>query len=227
MAASAALLGTAGAANAEVAFSGNVALTTDYVFRGISQTLENPAIQGGFDVAVDKFYAGVWASNVDFGFDETIEIDLYGGVKPELGPVTFDFGVLWYTYPGAADDGAEYDYLEGKAAASFSPTEPLTLGAAFYYSPEFFGETGSAYYIEGNAGFAVNEALALGGAIGYQDIEEGIYGEEGYTTWNLGAAYSLAGFTFDARYFDTSFEDDIAEPVGADSRVVLTVKRAL
>lgn len=62
--------------------SANVALTTDYIFRGFSQTEEGPAIQGGFDVTYKMFYAGVWASNLDFGGDDfnndiaNIEIDV-------------------------------------------------------------------------------------------------------------------------------------------------------
>ena len=50
-------------------FSANVGLTTDYIFRGYSQTDEGPAIQGGMDVTWNIFYAGVWGSNLDFGSD--------------------------------------------------------------------------------------------------------------------------------------------------------------
>ena len=58
------------------ALSANVALATEYVFRGISQTAEGPSIQGGFDATCGMFYAGVWASNLDWGVSGTdIEID--------------------------------------------------------------------------------------------------------------------------------------------------------
>jgi uncharacterized protein (TIGR02001 family) len=208
-------------------FSGNVALTSDYVFRGFTQTLEEPAIQGGFDAAYGMFYAGTWASNVDFGIDENLELDVYAGIKPTFGPVSTDFGVVGYFYPGAGDAGAEYDYFEGYAKASIAPIEPLTLGAALYYSPEFFGETGDAYYVEANAGYAITDSLSASGAVGYQDVEDGVLGgEDGYTTWNLGATYTLAGFGLDLRYHDTDIDDVAAEDI-ADERVVFTVKRAL
>ena len=66
-------------------FSANVALSTDYLFRGISQTDGSPAISGGFDYTYSPvgIYAGIWASNVDFssfGDDDNIEIDYYGGI---------------------------------------------------------------------------------------------------------------------------------------------------
>ncbi|MFB3115989.1 MAG: TorF family putative porin, partial [Gammaproteobacteria bacterium] len=72
-------------------FSANVALSTDYLFRGISQTDGNPAISGGFDYSYSPvgIYAGIWASNVDFsgccGDDDNIEIDYYGGIGGDFG----------------------------------------------------------------------------------------------------------------------------------------------
>jgi uncharacterized protein (TIGR02001 family) len=79
--------------------SANVALTTDYVFRGQSQTDEGPAIQGGFDATWKVFYLGVWASNIDFGAATNvngnleniadIEIDWYGGIRPTWKGITF------------------------------------------------------------------------------------------------------------------------------------------
>lgn len=205
-----------GAAHAEGQFSGTVTLTTDYVFRGVTQTLNNPAIQGSFDYTNGPFYAGVWASNVDFGFDETLETDLYAGFRPTLGPVTFDFGVIGYFYPGAGDAGAEYDYVEGKAAASIAPAEGLTLGAALYFSPEFFGETGEALYTEVNGAYAFSDSFSVSGAFGLQDIDAGT----DYDTWNLGASFMTHGFKLDLRYHDTDL-------TGVDEIVTFGVSRSL
>lgn len=204
------------AAHAEGAFSGSVALTTDYIFRGVTQTSGNPAIQGSFDYTNGLFYAGVWGSNVDFGADETMEADVYLGVRPVLGPVTFDFGVIGYFYPGSTDVAGEYDYQEAKAAASFAPMENLTLGGALYYSPEFFGETGDAVYAELNGAYAFSDAFSVSGAFGNQDVDA----TGDYDTWNVGAAYAVSGFKLDLRYFDT----DIS---GLDSEVVFTLSRSL
>jgi len=100
--ASLALAGTASAA--EVSF--NVGIANDYAFRGISQTDEGVQVFGGVDVSEGMFYAGAWASNVDFGDGTDGEIDLYAGIKPSAGPVSLDFGFLYYGYinePSGAD----------------------------------------------------------------------------------------------------------------------------
>lgn len=202
-------------ASAEGALSGTLTLTSDYMFRGISQTSGNPALQGSLDFTSGIFYAGVWGSNIDFGFDETLETDVYLGLRPTFGPVSFDFGVVGYFYPGSSDLLGEYDYVEGKVAASFTPVESLTLGGALYYSPEFFAETGEALYAEVNGAFAVSEAFSLSGAYGVQDVD--LTGD--YETWNLGAAYVVDSYKFDLRYYDT----DIS---GLDSEVVLSLTRS-
>ncbi len=92
-------------------FSANVGLFSDYTFRGISQTTEKPAIQGGFDYSLDTgvsgigIFLGAWASNVDFNDagQANIEIDWYGGVSKTFGGVDVSAGFLYYSYPGAAD----------------------------------------------------------------------------------------------------------------------------
>ena len=205
-----------GGAHAEGQISGTVTLASDYLFRGVTQTLNNPAIQGGIDYANGPFYAGVWASNVDFGVDETIETDVYAGFRPSLGPVSFDFGVIGYFYPGSTDTLGEYDYVEGKAAASFAPVEGLTLGAALYYSPEFFAETGDATYAELNGAYAVTGAVSVSGAYGAQRIDAGV----DYDTWNLGASLTALGLKFDLRYTET----DIS---GLEEVVTLSISRSM
>ena len=86
--------------------TGNVALTSDYRYRGLSQTRLKPALQGGADYThTDSgVYAGVWASTIkwidDFGGDAKVEIDLYGGKRGEIAPnFTYDVGGLFYAYP--------------------------------------------------------------------------------------------------------------------------------
>ena len=149
-----AVLLTAGAASAQEApeVAWNLGVTSDYVFRGYSQTSEDPAIFGGVDVTAGNFYAGAWASNVDFGDDTEAEFDIYGGYRTEVSGFAVDVGVVGYLYvsqPG----GADYDYAEFKAAASRA-IGPVTLGAAVYWSPDFFGVDEEATYVEANAAFS-------------------------------------------------------------------------
>ena len=76
-------------------------ITTDYMFRSISNTNQRPAAQVEFDATYGIFYAGLWGSNTFFG--DGIEIDYYAGITPKWKNITFNFGGLEYTYPGAED----------------------------------------------------------------------------------------------------------------------------
>lgn len=90
-----------------VEVSANANLTTDYKFRGISQTNSGPAFQGGFDADFGNgFYLGNWNSNVSFTGGNVggagLEMDLYGGYAGEYKGVGYDVGALYYYYEGAA-----------------------------------------------------------------------------------------------------------------------------
>ena len=172
---------TAGPEERKFAYSFNIGATSDYVFRGVSQNRENPAIQGGIDLTYGIAYFGLWASNIDFGktsdavlvgsFSQkqvNTELDIYGGIKPVWGPATFDLGVIYYAYPGANDGGAaklqieKQDYVEFKAGVSgaFIPKlDKLTLGGTVFYSPEYQGKQGEVWTTEFTAGY---ELPALG-----------------------------------------------------------------
>src|SRR5215204_4742658 len=98
-AASLAFTGAAQAQEGSDAFSlaFNIGAATEYVFRGFSQTDEDPQVFGGIDATIGTIgYAGVWVSNVDFLDSTDLEIDLYAGIKPKVGAVTFDLGVIYY-----------------------------------------------------------------------------------------------------------------------------------
>jgi len=215
VAASVAFGGAAMAQDSSVAF--NVAVTSDYVFRGISQTQEDPAISAGVDVASGKAYFGAWASNVDFGDDTSAEIDVYGGYKPTVGAVTLDFGLIYYSYVSEPNN-ADYANWEVKAAASV-PAGPATLGAAVYYSNDSFGAADEATYVEVNGAVPVGP-LSISGAIGNQSYKGG----EDYNTWNLGVSYTFDKLTLDGRYIATDNETFVG-PLG-DDRFVVTLKAA-
>lgn len=214
-------LALATAANAEDAdglkLAFNVGANTDYVFRGVSQTDEDPSVYGGIDASLGMAYAGVWVSNVDFGNGTDAEFDLYAGIKPTAGPVSFDLGVVYYGYIDQPT-GSHEDYWEFKALASV-PAGPATLGAAVYYSPEFFGKTGDATYFEVNGALPLGESkFSLSGALGYQQVK----GPADYTTWNVGVGYALNDHIgLDLRYWDT---DEHKAGKIFDSRVVAGIK---
>ena len=157
-------------------------------------------IEHGNTATMGIGYAGVWVSNVDFSNGTDAEYDIYAGIKPTAGPVTFDLGVIYYGYVDSPK-GSNQDYVEAKLAASV-PAGPATLGAAVFYSPEFFGDTGDAWYYEVNAAVTIPDTkVSVSGALGRQDIEVG----PGYTTWNAGIGYALTDHIgLDLRYWDTA-----------------------
>ena len=201
-------------AMAEGEFSANLTLTTNYLYRGITQTSDGPAIQGGFDYAYDAFYIGTWASSLDFGDASSsgIEMDWYAGYAPSINGVDLDFGVLYYTYPDSIDDGAEQDFVEVYAGIGGSITEAFSLSGKVSYSPEFYAETGSAWYYQIDPAIQFTEALSASAHYGYQAMDDSA--QDDYADWNIGLTYSLSFVDLDFRYYDTEdrvggSEDDV------------------
>jgi uncharacterized protein (TIGR02001 family) len=218
-------------------FSANVALTSEYLFRGLSQTDDAPAIQGGFDYEVEvakpaSFYLGVWGSNVDFnegaGVDgATIEIDYYGGIKGSYADTGFswDAGFIYYTYPGA-NSGLDYDFWELQAALGYD-FGVAAVTASINYSPENFGKSGESLYPK----FAVDvpvpgvKGLALSGYVAKQYIEDvSAFGTNDYVEWNFGASYNVADlFDIALNYSDT---DVSPSTDGKEETILLTVSKS-
>jgi uncharacterized protein (TIGR02001 family) len=195
-AASVSLLAFAGAASAadrEFSWSVNAAGTSDYIFRGISQSDEKPAASAGLDVGYGILYGGIWASTVDSDFvgGSPAEVDLYAGVKPVLGPATFDFGVIYYWYPGdELTGGNEQDYVELKAGVSATLIPNLSTGFTVYWSDDGALESGEYFVYEGTAGYTFSSigifTPTISGVLGYQDHQENDASD--YTYWNAGLA---------------------------------------
>lgn len=196
------LLGTASAQEAEV--SANISLTSNYVFRGLTQTDDGPAIQGGFDVTSGGFYVGTWASSVDFGDDTTLEVDVYGGYSGALTETTsYDVGVIYYAYPDSPElPTGSQDFVEIYGGISQTLTDALSGGLYVYYSPEFYGETGEAVYVVANADYAVTEAFSIGATYGISEFHED--GNTEYQDYSVGAFYSCdCGLDFGLVFTDT------------------------
>ena len=208
--AAAASVAMSGAAMAEeLKLSYNVGVASDYIFRGISQTGTDPQVFGGVDATYGIGYAGVWASNVDFGTpNPDVEVDFYAGVRPTVGAANLDLGVIYYGYDKDKNGVAgSFSYFEVKAAAS-TAVGPATVGAALYYSPEFPGKGGEALYGEINASAPIDDKLVLSAALGRQEVDaEGYFAgiSNGYTTYNIGITAAITdNLSADLRYSDTS-----------------------
>src|SRR5262249_26263108 len=120
----------------------NAAVTTNYVFRGISQSAKRPAVQGGLDYAVPDtgLAVGTWVSSVNFGDDTPIEWDVYGNYSFPLGPLTASVGGIGYIYPYSGN-GGPYDIFEIDAGLSYD------FGFASWSGKAFFGPSPPAGYL--------------------------------------------------------------------------------
>jgi len=167
----------------DVAFG--LAFTTQYVSRGLPQS-DGVALQGYIEPSYGWAYIGVWASNVGpvlFNAPATLEVDLYGGIRPTFGNLTLDLGYAHYFYNNGVGSAGEL-YLR----PSYAFTDWFTLGAQVYY-----GTTAGAFsYGEINAAFTLPYNFGVSGAVGTDFA--------GNTNWNAGASWTYADtLTLDAR----------------------------
>ena len=166
-------------------FESNVAIANDYVWRGMTQTSEEPAISGGFDIAGESgLYFGTWASNVEFGDGAALELDWYAGYANELeNGLSYDIGYLAFTYPG--EDSLDF--------------EEIYFGLGYSY----FGLTYSSGQDSAPDNTEFSVALGETGlGITYGDYDE--YGE--YTIISYDLPISIAGLGVARSWSDVSAE---------------------
>ena len=224
-------------------FTGNVAITNNYIFRGFSQTNGDFAIQGGLDLSHKSgLYVGTWASNVEFkdqsapfSNSSSIEVDLYGGYKGTFGNSIFsyDIGAIWYAYPG--DNGVGYDYWEfyGKLTADLGFAQ---VGSGIVYSPDFFANTGDMLNIPLNITVPIplgsdTWGLSISGQLGYNKyLDNGVTWDgfhDDYLNWNIGLTVAITDwFNVDVRYHDTNLNGPVCKVLRCDSQFTATISRA-
>jgi uncharacterized protein (TIGR02001 family) len=209
------LLAASGAATA-VELSGNVALTTDYIWRGISQTGADPAIQGGFDADLGNgLYAGVWASNVDFDDEASIEVDVYGGWAGEFNGVGVDVGYIHYHYPSET-----YQLDEIYVGLSYGPA------SITYYLGVDFGDEELGDYTDLGLDLGEYNGVSLSIHAGYYDLDS-VGGVGGDDYWDYKIAASTSMFSVDWELALTGTDENVSSGDLADDAVVLTVSKAL
>lgn len=218
--------------------SGNITLTTDYLFRGVSQTTNKPAIQGGFDYAHPSgVYVGTWASSVDWVTtkdNNSLEIDLYGGYAGNMGDFGYDVGYIRYIYPGNRNGtGPTPDTSEVYVSGSWAF---LTLKYSHTISNHFVawaGPTGEktrgSGYLELSAEYDIGDGWGISGHIGRQRVKN--FGDASYTDWNLGVSKDVGFGTVALMYSNTNAKDlpytwgANADKKVADGRVVLSFSK--
>ena len=184
-------------------FSGNVAATSDYVFRGYSQSDEHPAFQPALNWDSGAgIHLNFWGSNIDFndGGDADIEVDLTAGYAGSVDKFSYDFGAIAYLYPGTAKK-KNYNYWEAYTTFGYD-LGVAKLNTSIYYSPDFFGGIDDAWAIQGGFSAPLAEKLTFDAQLGKQMIKKK-FGTD-YTYWNAGLTYSFPWVDVGLRYHDTN-----------------------
>ena len=214
------LLTAAGVANAEV--SSTWTLTSDYDFRGFSQSATDPAIQGSIDFAADSgFYVGAWASNVDFGDDAGVdyEVDVYAGFSGGE-TLLWDAGIVYYAYP----DESDFNYAEIYGSLGYEWFE-----GKLWYSNDFGGDATegdtSAIYAEANATIELpqNFSVLLHAGLSTGDYWDDVNGDD-QIDYSVGVGYTAGNFDLALKYVDTDSDVEVTDDVfNNEGRVIFSI----
>jgi uncharacterized protein (TIGR02001 family) len=227
-----------GAARAEDKFGYTWTITgaSDYIFRGISYTQSDPTVNSYLEGTYGMFYLGLWTSNIDTcdvsGCLGPWEQDVYLGIRPTTGPISWDLSALYYYYKTKGSvSPSDTDYFEFKAMGTITPITNLSLSAAVYYTPDQDLASPENISVEGTAAYTLPAigkfTPTISGQVGFSDAStNSFYGTEGsagaggklgywngddqYTYWNAGIKFAIEKFVFDFRYWDTNIDKDIA-----------------
>nr|WP_229632156.1 TorF family putative porin [Pseudoduganella violaceinigra] len=211
-------------------FSYNAALVSDYRYRGISQTRLKPALQGGADWVNNPtgFYAGAWASTIkwikDSGGDASVEIDLYGGKRGEIGQgVSYDVGFLAYVYPSnQLNPSTNTRELYGQLGYG-----PATLKYSHSVSNLFgFADSKHSSYLDASLNQDLGQGFVLNLHAGHQKVKN--WGAFSYTDWKVGVTKDFGVASVALAYIDTNNNNYLAPSNGKNlgkGGVVLTVSK--
>lgn len=239
-----AMLASLAASSAMAGTSGSVSLTSDYVFRGVSQANQKPALQGGVEYAADSgAYLGSWGSSVSWLSDlstsaapisSSLELDVYGGWRGKLSnTVSYDVGALYYAYPGSFPAGFNRaDTLELYAGLTVAASERLSLGAKYSVATtDVFGyaDSDGSGYLDLSANLALSEGWSLSAHAGKQWIRRNTAFE--YTDWKLGVTRSFdngisVGLAYTGTDADTALYTNAYGNKLARDTVALTLTKA-
>lgn len=164
-------------------FNWNAAATSEYMFRGISQTDDHPAIQAGAGYSWSNgLYVGAWASNVDFGEETDAEVDTFIGWNGDVTEsVNLDIQLVRYNYVGEPA-GADYAYNELIGKATFAENYTATLG----YTNDFLNTDTDSFYGAVGGSWEVGYDINLTAGLGYTTVDSDLAPENGYMDYSIG-----------------------------------------
>ncbi len=202
--------------------SGNFGLTSDYRFRGISQSNKKPAVQGGIDFEHKSgFYLGNWNSSVSewtAANGAGLEMDFYGGYATEIAGVGLDLGAIYYYYPGAKINTTstknEYNTQEIYIGLEYGP---VSFKTSYTLSDRYFslgkdGEDslqgdanksskGTLYYDLGFS-YEIAPKVTLKAHAGLLALKDKVGSD--IKDYSVGLAYDLSGWELGLNFYQTS-----------------------
>ena len=179
---------------------GNIGVTSNYLFRGVTQTGDGAAVQGGLDYGHESgLYVGTWTSNVNFAGGT--ELDVYGGFSGESGDLGYDVGVTGYLYPEADGDA---NFAEVYLGLSY---DMLSAGVAYTFWSEIdddaFTDGDVFFYVSG--GYDLAEDLSIDLTVGYYAFADAGDSDYLYGQLDLTKSTEMFGdFTFSYSQADES-----------------------
>ncbi len=186
--------------------SGEIGVTNDYRFRGVSQTAGDFAVQGSIDYSADNgFFVGAWASNVDDeSYDADVEIDIYAGYWGAFGEdeeFEYDVTLTYYTYPGQ-DESTKY--LEANVGFYFAG-----FHLSQWYTNDYANADVDLHYTELNYSYEFVENWSIDAHVGYSygDGADLDWGED-YVDYSIGVSTELAGVGLSLAWLDTNLSSD-------------------
>ena len=220
-------------------FTYNVGLYSQYIFRGLTQTNQDPALQGGVDYAHSSgFYLGSWASNISWLSDagayesSSLELDIYGGFANTIGDsgVGYNVGVLQYIYPGDKSPGvksAETTEVYGSLSYKWLAAKVSVVASDGAFG---FRDADGSWYAELNANYPIGETgFTINGHVGRQEFKGSGNDVADYTDWKIGATkYWSNGVNVGAYYTNTNARDSaytlLGDNIGDDQFTVFVQK---
>lgn len=183
--------------------SANIGVASNYMWRGTTQTLDDPAVSGGVDYSMDNgLSVGTWASNVDFGGGKpNYEWDLYGSYGGEIGSFGYEVNGIYYAYPDANGDA---DFAEVGVSASM---DMFSLGLQYTVWGEVDNgpfDSGDIYYYA-SLELPLPQDFGIGATVGAYDFDEG----EDYYHWTVSLSKDVGDFgSFSLNYDQNDGGDD-------------------
>ncbi|MBK5931608.1 TorF family putative porin [Halochromatium salexigens] len=195
------------------ALDANIGAVSNYIWRGVSQTGDEAAVQGGLDLSHESgFYAGTWASNVDFGADEAnYELDVYAGYDFILPNDDFSLGLntIYYAYP---DGDSDIDFWEIGISGGY---KWVSLGIQYTAwgdddNEDTLFDEGDLYYSIG-VDVPLAEGFSIGAFAGYYDFDNDVSDDVNadYSHWGATISKEAGDFgTFNFTYEQNDGGDD-------------------